>query len=390
MLANAAKAFSLPVQKSGTQKITPLRRSPARKMTRAHLTVLARPSLAAQWNALLGEVADHLSSLLGVTVELQARLAQSAVLPMEGLSRFGTFALVELAHFAQPAVIELERRTVGALLEKLSGEQSGIGPLLGLTSVEEAALGWLLLEALSVARGDAMIQRAFGPRLLALSDQRGEVLDRIDARLRHLAVELSVRVGDRMGTARLLVPGRVAQAALQELPPEPPCPLPAEVADAQLPLRAFAGRAVLSAREANALEAQDVVLLDQLSRRADKLTGPVRLVSSSFELHGMLRDGVFTLGRVVTSALSNSKEDTMKKDEQTDLLPALPVEVEVELTRINLRVGELATLRPGAVIPLRLSPVDPVTLRVGDRAIARAELVEIDGELGARIIGMGS
>ncbi len=387
MVSNAAKIFTLPVQKTGTQKIAALRRSPARRMTRAHLTLAARPSLARRWAGLLGQVAEHLSTVLGVEVELEGRLAESAVLPLDGFSRYGTFALFELAHFAQPATLELERRTLGMLLETLSGEPSNPGPLLGLTSVEEAAFGWLLLEALSVVRKDELFRRCFSPRLMGLHDQRGQVLDRIDGRVRHLSVELSVRVGDRMGMARLLVPGRIAQAALQELPADVSGALPEEIGQAQLKARCFAGRAVLSAREANELKPHDVVLLDGLQLRDGALCGALRLRSSSFELHGELKADAFTLRRTLTSALT--KEDVMSKEEQTDLLPALPVEVEVELTRVNLRIGELATLRPGAVIPLRISPIDPVTLRVGDRAIARAELVEIDGELGARIIGLG-
>ena len=68
--------------------------------------------------------------------------------------------------------------------------------------------------------------------------------------------------------------------------------------------------------------------------------------------------------------------------------PAVPVEVAIELTRIQLPLGELACLSPGSVLQLRMSASDPVLVRVGDRAVARAELVEIEGEVGARIIAL--
>jgi type III secretion protein Q len=51
-------------------------------------------------------------------------------------------------------------------------------------------------------------------------------------------------------------------------------------------------------------------------------------------------------------------------------------------------VGDLAGLRPGAVLPLRINPADPVTIRIGERVLAKAELVEIDGEVGARILSI--
>lgn len=71
---------------------------------------------------------------------------------------------------------------------------------------------------------------------------------------------------------------------------------------------------------------------------------------------------------------------------QRDETPALPVEVEVELTRLRLTVGELAGIRAGSILPLHINAAEPVLLRVGDRAVARAELVEIEGEVGARIL----
>ena len=67
---------------------------------------------------------------------------------------------------------------------------------------------------------------------------------------------------------------------------------------------------------------------------------------------------------------------------------SLPVEVEIELTRLLLPVSELAALRPGGVLPLRISASEPVVLRIGERAVASAELVDIEGEVGARILAL--
>ena len=67
---------------------------------------------------------------------------------------------------------------------------------------------------------------------------------------------------------------------------------------------------------------------------------------------------------------------------------ALPVEVEVELARLRMPLSELAMLRPGAVLALHMNASEPVLLRVGDRAVARAELVEVEGEVGARILAL--
>lgn len=69
-------------------------------------------------------------------------------------------------------------------------------------------------------------------------------------------------------------------------------------------------------------------------------------------------------------------------------MPPLPVDVEIELTRVMVPLSELAALKPGALLPLHISANEPVLLRVGDRAVARAELVEIEGEVGARVLAL--
>lgn len=75
-------------------------------------------------------------------------------------------------------------------------------------------------------------------------------------------------------------------------------------------------------------------------------------------------------------------------DEVTQLTEAVPVELCIELTRLLLPISELATLRPGAIMPLAINVTQPVTLRLGDRTVARAELVDIEGQVGARILTM--
>ena len=57
-------------------------------------------------------------------------------------------------------------------------------------------------------------------------------------------------------------------------------------------------------------------------------------------------------------------------------------------THAALSLAELGALQPGSVLPLRVSPGDPVFLRAGDRRVARAELVEIEGEVAARVLGL--
>lgn len=58
----------------------------------------------------------------------------------------------------------------------------------------------------------------------------------------------------------------------------------------------------------------------------------------------------------------------------------VPVEISVSVGRARPRVGELMKLGRDAVLPLDKRIEDPVELWIGDKLIARGELVELDGE----------
>jgi flagellar motor switch protein FliM len=69
----------------------------------------------------------------------------------------------------------------------------------------------------------------------------------------------------------------------------------------------------------------------------------------------------------------------------TTVLGAAPIEVVAELGRITLRGDELLGLAPGAVLTLPGGRGD-VSLRVGGELFAEGEIVDVDGELGVRIL----
>lgn len=369
-----------------TRRISLLRRSSARRLTRAHLNLARRPAVAEAGNFALSQVAARLTQALGAPVGLEARVIEAAINPFGGLSRYSAFALIELGALGQLAVLEVDLTTLNTLLARVAGSPARTSAPTRLTQIEEAAFGWLCLSALACVRKIELIQKNFGPRLLAIYIERGDILERVDCRVRHVAVELTIQVGDAAGLARLLVPSGAVDTGIASVPEQLPADIAAQLGAARIQVRPFVGRCVLDARDMAGLQLGDVVMLDGVSAPGGTLCGRARLATSSFELHGDLSTDGFTLTRAETRATSLPQEPSVKiKD---DVLPSLPVEVEIELTRLRIPVSELATLRPGAVLSLRIGVNEPVTLRVGDRAVARAELVDIEGEIGARIIGL--
>jgi type III secretion system YscQ/HrcQ family protein len=82
------------------------------------------------------------------------------------------------------------------------------------------------------------------------------------------------------------------------------------------------------------------------------------------------------------------REIDMEPTESTDataVLAAAPIEVVAELGRITLRGDELLGLAPGAVLTLP-GGRGAVALRVGGELWAEGEIVDVDGELGVRVL----
>ncbi len=74
--------------------------------------------------------------------------------------------------------------------------------------------------------------------------------------------------------------------------------------------------------------------------------------------------------------------------ESANLLNDVAVSMVVELGRVGVSAADVVQLRPGQVIELSRSPGDPVDLVVDNKRIGRGELVEIEGELGVRILSI--
>ncbi len=66
-------------------------------------------------------------------------------------------------------------------------------------------------------------------------------------------------------------------------------------------------------------------------------------------------------------------------------LRSLPIEVTITVGRARPRVADLLALGENAVLPLDRRVDDPVELWIGDRLIARGELMEIEGGEGGQL-----
>ncbi|MGQ0508693.1 MAG: type III secretion system cytoplasmic ring protein SctQ [Myxococcaceae bacterium] len=350
-----------------------------RKLTRAHLSLARRGAVLEAAHAALDAVAERLTRELDVPVKAHARLVDAVVSPTRSLSALSGFVELELSSLSESALLEVELPFLAAILARLSSASAVQDAAFALTRLEEAAFGYLSLAALAAVRANPILETLCSPRLVRVHTHRAQALALCSERWRWLAVELSLQVGEDRGRARLLLPAQPLQSALAGVEESAAQEIAPEVLRATVPARVRVGRTELDRASSQTLAPGDVILLDTLRRGERGLLGPARISLTGFELQGELTAEGFQLSSALPSGFP----------QENPMVDApLSVEVEVELARVRLTVAELARLRPGAILSLRCNAAEPVSLWIGDRAVARAELVDVEGELGARILSL--
>ncbi|MFL5351356.1 type III secretion system cytoplasmic ring protein SctQ [Archangium sp.] len=336
------------------------------------------------------------------------------------------------------AVLELELSLAHAAVDLLlggAGEMVGLRPL---TDIEEGVASFVILEALkALAPGMDPGQ----PKLRLDGVARG--VDEAAARLGEegpvLVVQLRARLGSQEGMVRLFVPSGVvdvmepAQVAEQRralLQADVQAHL-SRLSSVRTWLRADIGHAEISAQDLSSLRVKDVVLVDALSARPDRgEEGSARLClglarrgyldAQVFVENGqyqaritevvlgeqplLRRSGPSDADEAAADVLAESGEEEFTDPERRnplaesgavddrmeagDLLGDIPLQISVELARVPVTADQVVALRVGQVVELHRAPGEPVDLSVNGKVIARGELVEMEGQLGVRILSL--
>ncbi len=352
----------------------------ARKVGRARVLLDRRPALVAELDSLRKAAAAALGSVLGGPVELRASAGDSPLLPSRALGYSALFCILALAGPGSEAVLELDPRFAAVLAAVRAGAAPPDVPVLAVTPLERALAGELALTVLAALREVGPAEARWRPRLLQIGAGRTDAERRLGAGS-SIALELELVTTTVQGRAVLHFPELALIAVSLQVPVARAAPGPGTIAGAAR--LGFSPRIRCGAvwpHELTGLIPGAAVVLPGARLGERVLHGPLVLVRPGVVLAGALSaEGVRHLGAELTAP---SQEVT-----QVDpALSELPVEVEVELARILLSLAEVGALQPGAVLPLRVSAGDPVFLRAGDRRIARAELVEVEGEVAARVL----
>ncbi|HYO69774.1 MAG TPA: type III secretion system cytoplasmic ring protein SctQ [Archangium sp.] len=335
------------------------------------------------------------------------------------------------------AVLEIELPLAHAVVDTLlggAGEAVGVRPL---TDIEEGVASFVILEALK-ALVPGMDPSQPKLRLEGVARGLDEAVTRLSEDGPVLVAQLRARLGSQEGMVRLFVPSGVldvmepAQEAEQRR-----SALQADIrahssrlSSVRTWLRAEIAQAEISSRDLASLRVKDVVLVDAFSARPDRgengtarlllglarrgclaadvyleddqyrarITGlvagdqsfPRRVPSeadeSAAEALGDTGDEEFTNPEMRNPlAESGALDDRM---DSGDLLGDIPLQISVELARVPVTADQVVALRVGQVVELRRAPGEPVELSVNGKVIARGELVEVEGQLGVRVLSL--
>lgn len=335
------------------------------------------------------------------------------------------------------AVLELELPLAHAAVDTLlggAGETVGVRPL---TDIEEGVASFVILEALK-ALVPGMDPSQPKLRLEGVARGLDEAITRLSEDGPVLVVQLRARLGSQEGMVRLFVPSGVldvmepAQAAEQRR-----AALQADIqahlgrlSSVRTWLRAEIAQAEISSQDLASLRVKDVVLVDAFSARPDRgeegtarlLVGLARrgcLAADVFLENGQYRARITGLvagdqsfPRRLPSEADESAAESLREsgDEEFtnpemrnpmsesgalddrmdsgDLLGDIPLQISVELARVPVTAEQVVALRVGQVVELRRAPGEPVDLSVNGKVIARGELVEVEGQLGVRVLSL--
>ncbi len=294
--------------------------------------------------------AERARAALGAELGLPVEIA-GCPLPVLPAPAAGMVALgLSLEAIPAAAALEVEASLGARLVDRLAGGEGSAPAALALTPVERSAVELLALVAISAAVEEEPVAAGLAPRLVPAAEAGGG----------SLAVDISLSAGGVRGRCRLLLPADALLALWR------PGDLPPAVASWMVDGWLSSGGASLSPEEIASLEPGDVVLLDLApSDRAE-------IVLPGHRLRGREADGLFHLEEMA----------------MTEAAAALPLTLAVEVARVSLTLGELSRLEPGSAFALPVPRDGRVVLRLGERLVARGQLVEIEGALGVRLTSL--
>lgn len=409
----------------------PFRAQRLEKVSRRHLRLVrSLEDLLPGAQGVAAAVQQHLRDILEDDVSVEREFVH--VVPQAKLQRYvsePTFlAVLSLLPNKPRGFLELDLGLAHRAIDLLLGGAGEATALRPLTDIEEGMMTYLVIEILrTVSAGlDPALPKV---RLESLARSFGEVSSVVAEDDSLVVAQLKVGLGSHAGYARWFIPevllaeGPGADSPSRRARRLTECQAGAwRLSHVAAELRVEIGQVAIGAGELAHLREGDVVLVDGLTCRPDRGQGgtarlkvglgQVAFLDAEVTLvEGRLRAEVkalvwappsapgavpaderpVALGALLeesTAPDTKGGDDVDGHPEGADLINDLPLVLSVELARVPITGEAVAGLRVGQVFDLHRTAAEPLALSVNGRVMARGELVELDGNLGVRILSI--
>ncbi len=312
------------------------------------------------------------------------------------------------------ALVEMEHDLITGLAEIIFGnEGSGGNRLLRtLSNIETGVIEFLVLRIIRAMSETMAGYSAMTLRLEQLLVQGGQSLKHPEAIAEPAdpVLQLTARltVADLLSYIRLYLPYKLLQdTADRQISQANQIDLLERwlpsVSSVKTEMVAELGEIRLTLQELSSLEPSDIILLQGVSLRysAGELAGEVQMrlgiqgagcFSGDIIYEASSVKVILNRFAITPRAHPQQKGVSMSSDQETSLsesaefVQSVPVTIVVELGRRSMTIADVSRLRLGQIIDLQRIPSEPVDLTIDGRVIGKGELVDVDGDLGVRIL----
>jgi type III secretion system YscQ/HrcQ family protein len=356
------------------------------KLTRRQQQLLN--ALRACWETGYSERAlEAARSVLGSAISFQVGIGEqcSALELGERCAAIGGVALlIEQTQPARPlvCVIELTHEAAQQLVDLALGGDAVALPspaIAALDDLSRGALAYVIARVLAALGGAWTLRNISELAQLSAAAMEDCVVYPIVLQLGHVSVTLRAYIPERLSLQTL--PERPATRSLHAL---------------GVTLVATAGRTRMPLSAVRELTQGDVLLLDEcaLARQGQSWRGQVSAGLQGSRNH--LQCTIEEQGLRVE--LHDAKESPMstghvhKADITANISPIstlgsdAPIELQIEIARFSLSLGELQRLQTGDVLSTGRRIGERVRVSVGGQSFAEGELVDVEGEVGVRLL----
>lgn len=319
-------------------------------------------------------------------------------------------------------LIDLDPGIAALAIDRLLGGSGENGRIQRpLTEIEQGVLSFILLKVLAFTHEGWETGRELALTLDRFASNLPEVQDIVDAEANYYMVGFSLAAGKRVGYVRVLLPAALVTKRFMSHVPQAGA-TPEELGHMRAMFKSLGERLVdcrvrgatldLGPDDIAGLEPGDIVIMEnhELALTDEGLAGNAFATLGRGKNGGLrcrvLADGGQQRLELLEIVMQEeplvgdlNPENNMSHDahsqaggdednlpETEGLLRDVPAPVVVELGRIRMNTSQVIRLRQGQILRLPRGPNDPVDLVVNGKLFARGELIEVDGELGVRLL----